>query len=227
MTPAEVVAAFRDEVVDTAEPYGWSDNALYRYLNEAQNKFCQWGIGITDVSTEGVCVVDIAAGEEFASLSPKILTIKKAYLVSTGRELSLTNIETATARDAGDEYFPSGVFRMDTTSGPVHGLILGLERNKLRWNRIPAINDRARLAVVRLPLKAIDATSTRLEIDEQYHEGLLLWMKKRAFDKVDAETGSFDKSAAYEQAFRAWCEQCRLEGQRREHVPREVVYGGL
>lgn len=227
MTPAELVAAFRDEVVDTAEPYGWSDAAVYRYLNDAQNKFCQWGVAIADVSTEGVCLVDIVAGEEFAALSSKILHVKKAFLVSTGRELTRANIEFASEQGDENAYLFDPAFRLDTTTGPVTGLILGLERNKLRWNRVPAMNDRARLAVLRLPLKTLTQDSARLEIDEQYHEGLIPWMKKRAFDKVDAETGSFEKSSAYEQAFRAWCEQCRLEQQRRDNVPRVIAYGGL
>ena len=69
--------------------------------------------------------------------------------------------------------------------------------------------------------------SSALEIDEQHHRHLLLWMKHLAYSKQDAET--YDKKAAEDNAamFEAYCKKAMKERERLRYHPRVVRYGGL
>ena len=84
------------------------------------------------------------------------------------------------------------------------------------------------LAVFRLPLVAItDDGDQALEIDEQHHEHLLLWVKHRAYDKQDAETFDRRKSDDFAARFRTYCADVKKEQDRARRVVSAVAYGGI
>lgn len=83
------------------------------------------------------------------------------------------------------------------------------------------------LRVFRLPLVPItDAGDQELEIDEQHHLSLLLWMKHRAYGKEDAETFDRSKRDDFEQRFQAYCARAKAEQVRLRHPAGTVQYGG-
>lgn len=218
MNSTEIVDLFREEMADTESPYLWGDTLLYRYLDDAQKMFCRRTEGIEDASTVEVTRLEIEAGVEWYATDKRILKVRKAFDTATGRELPVVNMETAGKQG----------IRFDGAPGPLKALVAGLEKNKLRAWPKPNVASTVDLAVFRLPLEAItDDGDQELEIDEQHHAALLLWMKHRAYNKEDAETFNRRKSDEYEARFYAYCAEARKEQERARRVNGTVIYGGL
>jgi hypothetical protein len=218
MNSTELIETFRDEMNDLAEPYLWSDSLLYRYLDDAQKMFCRLTEGIEDSSTVAVTRLDIQAGVEWYATDKRILKVRKVFDTATGRELPLVNMEKAGAE---------GV-RFDGRTGPIKALVAGLEKNKLRAWPKPSADATVDLSVFRLPLVTItDDGDQELEVDEQHHLSLLMWVKHRAYGKEDAETFNRRKSDEYEQRFYAYCSEARKEQERARRSVGTVVYGGI
>lgn len=228
MNSTDLFSAFRSDMRDEVAPYFWSDSDLARYANAAQIQFCKLEGGIAD-STSAATQVAVTAGEAFSDLHPSILKVRHARRQSNGGELVLLNLEDVQGGHLQSEDY--GVMNLTSASsflatGELRGMVLGMERNKARWVHIPAEDDTVLLTVDRRPLEAITGKGIDLEIDEDRHEYLLLWMKYMALLKQDAET--FDKARAetYKAQFEDYCRQAKGDRERREHKFRTVSYGG-
>lgn len=219
MNSTEIIDTFREEMddLDTQAPL-WSDGLLYRYLNDAQTMFCRLTEGIEDSSTADICRITVESGTDWYSISPKILKVREIVDTSTGRSYDIVNMEKASMK---------GV-RFDGRPGALKLFVTGLEKSKLRAWPMPNAGATVELRVFRLPLVEItDAGDQTLEVDEQHHLSLLLWMKHRAYGKEDVETFDRRKSDDYEQRFRAYCFEARKEQERARRSVGTVAYGGL
>lgn len=221
MTPTELLAAFRDELVDDdAQAYLWSDAAVLRYMNDAQRMFCRLTEGVEDSTAPDVCQLSVVPGTEWYTLSPLILKIRSAHRDDTGRDVQLVAAEHADSRG----------IRFDGSQGPLKALVSGLTKGKLRAWPLPNETITVTLSVFRMPLETITADNigdAEFEIDEQHHEALLMWMKHRAYGKHDSE--AFDKRRAdeFEQRFINYCEQAKREQTRMRRPVGTVSYGGI
>lgn len=207
---------FRLDVDDNVAPYLWSDALIASYANEAQKMFCRLTNGISD-STSRVCSVAIETGEPFAPLDKSILRIRRAQRASDARPITIVNVEDMDALG----------LRLDDQRGPVDFIILGMDENQVRWMRVPLADDEAKLTVFRMPLRDITAAKTPLEIAEQHHRSLLLWMKHLAYGKQDSDTYNPRAADKYEADFRAYCAQAKAEQDRARSKVRTVRYGGI
>lgn len=217
MTPGELLQRFRREMVDTVEPYLWLDEEVFAYADSAQTWFVRLTGGIAD-SSSYLTKIEVVPGESWYDLDSKILKVRAVTVASTGRRLEVVSPETA--QDKGF------VFRPGLT-GPTRGLITGLEDHKVRVWPVPNVADTLELSVLRLPFGRIDSDDCRIEVPEQHHENLLLWMKSRAYLKPDAETFDRSKSQDFESAFRAYCAQVQAELSRQRRSAGTTTYGGL
>lgn len=218
MNSTELIETFRDEMADTEAPYLWSDALLYRYLDDAQKMFCRKTEGIEDSSTAAITRLDIMPGTDWYAIDKRILKVRKAFDAATGRELPIVNMERAGAEG----------IRFDGRAAPIKALVTGLEKHKLRAWPMPSTAAVVNLSVFRLPLGPItDDGDQELEIDEQHHMALLLWVKHRAYGKEDAETFNRRKSDEYEARFLAYCADARKEQERARRNSGAVLYGGL
>lgn len=208
--------AFRADVDDSVAPFLWSDDLIAAYADDAQKKFCRLTSGIAD-STSEVCSIDMEIGEPFADLDKRILEIRRIQRDSDGRPLDIWNLEDLDAK---------GV-RLSSIPGPVRAVVLGLEEHKLRWLDVPLFDGTASLSVYRLPLRTITTTRTALEIDEQHHRALLLWMKHLAYGRQDADTYNLNLSERYEADFIRYCAGAKTEQERARKKIRVVAYGGI
>lgn len=216
MTAAGLLALFRLQVHDTAIPYLWSDDEVYKYIAEAQNQFCRETDGIADASS-AVCSITATAATAFSSVSPFIKTIRKAT-TAAGRPITLLNVE--------DNDIQGRSVALTTTQGALLTGYLGLEDYKIRWEPIPAATETVTLAVYRLPMVTV-AANTELEIPAEFHFGLLNYVMYLAYLKHDAET--FDRTKAEEFATRAdefHANAKHIQAQRK-HKPRIIAYGGI
>lgn len=218
MNSTGLFSAFRSDVRDEVTPFLWSNNDLARYAHAAQVQFCKLEGGIADSSSDATQVL-VVDGEAFAVLHPSILKVRHARRLSDGRELDILNLEDLQTRP---EYAGGTLI----TTGPVRAMVLGMETGKVRWVHIPVADDTVQLTVNRKPLTPITGPGIALEIEEDHHEYLLLWMKYLAHMKQDAET--FDKGRAdnFKAQFEEYCRQAKVDRERREHKFRTMAYGG-
>lgn len=210
-----LIAEFRNDVDDNALPQLWSDATIALYADDAQKMFCRLTNGLAD-STSQMCNIDIDEGEPWAALDKRILKIRRAERVSDGRPVTIINAE---------DLDTLGV-RLDRV-GVVNSLVLGLEENKIRWGCVPSDADAITMTVFRLPLRPITTEKSQLEIGEQHHLHLLLWMKHLAYGKQDADVYDPRKASVNEGAFRAYCTAVKSEQDRARHKTRIVAYGGI
>ncbi len=218
MLSTELLAAFRDGVSDTETPYLWSDAEVYRYMNDAQKMFCRLTGGLGDASTS-TTLLSYTTASDWIALSPLILKVKSATDSTTGKHIDIVNPEDLRKHGL--------VF--DGNAGTVDCIVLGLEPARVRLHKYPAEAGAIRLTVDRLPLIAITASGpgATLEIAEQHHEHLLLWMNHRAYGKQDAETYNKQLSAEYKFSFEQYCFEAQAEKERALTKVRTVSYGGI
>lgn len=216
---------FRIEVRDQVEQYLWSSAEIYMYLNDAQDMFCRLQGGIAD-ATSAITQLAVTAGDTFVSVSPRILKIRQATRAADGYELQILNFEDLQAGRPIDDYGCRVGYRVDHTPGPVRAIVVGMEANKIRLIQTPQEDQTINLLVYRMPLTAITGSGQALEIDEQHHRHLLLWMKHLAHQKQDAETYDRGRADMFRSEFLAYCDQAKAEREKREHKYRTVAYGG-
>lgn len=211
MNTAELLAVFREEVADTELPYLWSDASVYRYIDDAQKQFCRWTYGIADARS---FKLSVKPGTEWYALDPRILKIRSAVRTD-GRLLPVVALEKLT------EY---GI-RFDRTPGPVSALVTGMQENALRAWPLPNAATTVELRVFRLP----EATTAGgdLEIGEQHHLDLLLWVKYRAYSVQDSEASDKRKAAEFYGLFQDYCAAAKTEQGRLNRPVSTVSYGGI
>jgi hypothetical protein len=226
MDSTALLELFRSDVRDQADPPLWSDVEVFSYMDDAQKMFCRLQGGIADASS-AITRLTVPAGTVFVALSPRILKVREAHL-DDGRGLELLNFEDLQTRGSGDDYgFRSVGYTLDMSTGPVRAMVLGIEANRARLLRIPETQTTISLIVYRMPLETIEEADQPLEIDEQHHRHLLLWMKHLAHLKQDAETYDRGRSEQFRAEFLAYCDQAKAERERREHKYRSIMYGGI
>ncbi len=226
MNSTELLEAFRLDTVDTADPPLWSDPEIYRYLNDAYFQFVRITGGVADFTSEA-CEVGITAGEDTSLLHPSIMRVMSAKRRSDNREIEVVNITDLHAHYRSDYGVRVKQF-LDDTPGPVRMMVLGMQRDLVRWVQVPEFDDAVDMVVYRLPLAPITGAGQTLDgIEEMHHLHLLDWMKHLAYKKQDAETFSPKDSERSGQAFLAYCDQVRAEWERYKHKTRVVAYGGI
>ena len=159
MTTTELLALFRAEVYDLAEPYLWSDALVYIYIDDAQKQFCRDTEGLEDARS---FKLSITADTEWYTLDPKILKVRDAIDKATGYDMPIIAVEK----------MKSNGMRFDNSLGPLKALISGMEKGKYRAWPMPNQESTIELRTFRLPETVVAGDD--FEIDEQHHQHLLL-----------------------------------------------------
>ncbi len=216
MNAGELLSIFRSEMADTVEPYLWSDEEFYVYLNDAQVMFCRKTDGIADATTAEITQLPIVAGTEWYDVHTKIKKLRIAVHADNGQPVEIMNPETAQSK---------GV-RFRGTTGRVQVIVWGLEEGKVRVWPTPVEDEVIELAVFRLPLTAITDEDSTFELPEQHHLALLNWVKARAYLKQDAETIDKTRANDFERRFAAYCDESTGEQSRARRSTGATSYGG-
>lgn len=226
MTPNDLYLAFRADVVDVAAPYLWSDEEVWRYMNDAYMTFWRKVGGIPDF-TSTACSVPIVAGVEASRLNPSILRIMSASRASDFGKVEIIN-STDLGRLRSSDYGQMKEVRLDKAAGQVRYMVIGMQKNQVRWVQVPEKDDVCNLVIHRLPLESLTPQSEEIdELEEIHHSRLLLWMKHLAYLKQDAETFDKGRSDVNAAEFNAYCSECVAEKSRYMHKTRVVQYGGI
>ncbi len=234
MKPKDLYNRFRNEVFDKVDPFLWSEDEVYEYMDDAQVQLVRILRGLADASTPEVSQLKLKAGQKFAPIHKAVLRIRTAQRADTAAYLDLKNLEDFQTGNGltGDltrqnDYGNIASVRLDASVGEPRVLVLGMERNKVRVSPIPDKDYAVDLVVFRLPLQTLCCKSDTLEIDDQHHVHLLLWMKHRAYSKQDSETYDKGKATEFFNAFFDYAERARQEKERAEYKPQAIFYGGI
>ena len=226
MTPEKLLDLFRREVDDTAEPYLWSDEDFYYYLNEAQEVHVRLIGGIAD-RRSSLTKVTYKTGDQFKKYDPRILRIKGAFdednNIVTIRNLD--NFESPYLEDDYGQRLNTGL--EDSRTGSIKYLITDVETEEFQFYPIPDHDGWIRLYVYRLPLEEVANDKDELEIPSFHHMNLLNWVKHKAYMKQDIEGFDLSKSADFRAAFASWIVDAKKEKASREDRKRTVRYGGI
>jgi hypothetical protein len=226
MTSDDLYDAFRSDVVDLAKPYLWTDEEVFRYMGDAHRMFSRLTNGVSDFTSEA-CTATIVAGEAEAEIHPSILRVMTATTVSDKRPLKVLNesdLNTLLNLDYGQQR----QLIADDTPGDVVYMLIGRQRGKVRWIKVPEHNDTVQMTVYRTPLVIADSAGKEItDVHEDHHIHLLDWMKHLAYKKKDAETLDPKASEEGKESFHAYCEFVKKEWDRYKHKTRVVQYGGV
>ena len=218
--------AFRKDVVDTARPYLWSEEEVWRYMSDAHLQFVRKTGGIPDFLSEATEVA-VVAGEATAELHPSILRILSATRRSDNQPVEIININDIGKMRSSD-YGQVKSIIMDTLTGKVRYMVTGMQHGVVRWVQVPEFDDTVDLVINRLPLNRITGDKQEIfEVAEEHHIRLLDWMKHLAYKKQDADTFNQKASDLGEIGFEKYCSQVKAEIERYKHKTRVVSYGGL
>lgn len=230
MTAQELLEQYREEMVDTARPYFWSDEEILGYMDDAYKMFVRLTGGIADFTSD-FTRVSIVAHDAVGILDKRILRVMQAFRVSDGRRIDVKNqTDINFLRD--NDYGMMRPIYLDTTPGPVRYMVIGAESGKCKWIQVPEADDEAQLHVYRLPATKIEPDGSNLDFDfdeigEEHVPNLVLWMRHRGYKKHDGEVFHPGRSDEFKAAFIAYCDQTKREWERYKHKNREVQYGGL
>lgn len=217
MEVSALLTQFRLDVRDTVQTYLWSDVEFWSYLNEAQNEFCRLIGGIADATSSVAARIPVAIGVNHAPLSPLVMKVRAAF-DADGVKLDILNFEDLEASSSnGSELFAP-------VSGPLRGMVVGMEPNKVFFTTLPDAAQTVNLIVYRYPIEEIEDENSSLEIDPQHHLALLLWVRHRAHLKPDAETYDRGRAEQYERDFKLYCERAKSEKGLHDHKHRLVQF---
>ena len=225
-TASELIAYWRRCVLDTVKPYLWSDDDALSYANDAYNMFVRLTGGIADFLSDAAAV-NIVAGEATAELSPTILRIMSATRRSDNQPIEIIN-NTDLGKMRSSDYGQIKQLVLDALQGPVRYMVLGMQRDQVRWVQVPVVDDVCDMQIYRLPLEGLtNFESTLDEVAEEHRIHLVDWMSHLAYKKHDADAFDPRRSDAAAAAFQDYCKLSKAEWERYKHKRRVVNYGGL
>lgn len=229
MTPSELFENFRIEVDDVAEPFLWTSGEIDRYMDRAQREFARATDAFLDATTPSVTRVAVSTSSALVALSPLVLKVRRAELVSTSQPVAVSTVaEMDLGAITGRDYGLRVPYRWRTATGTPQFALTDFQRQKLLLVPKPVVADTLGLIVYRLPLETLTNESEELEvIDTDHQEGLLLYMQYLAYLKQDTETYNPKRSAAAKVEWKAFTAEVKQTFKRQRHVHRPVAYGGL
>lgn len=228
MDIAEVLAEFRRQVDDEAQPTLWSDAEAMGYLAFAQDHMVRAMGGIADATTPALTEVTATLNTPFTAHSPYVLRIRSGRLLTSKRDVIFANEGDAHQIMTRDYGWSQGISFDDDDVGQVTHGFLGIQENQIRWVRVPDTTETCKLHIYRLPYPRLtDEDGPPLEVSDVHHLPLVDGMKWRAYLKQDAETYDPKKSKDSEDAFRRYCDEARKQREKQQYRPKQVAYGGL
>jgi hypothetical protein len=213
MTTTELLAIFRQEVVDIATPYLWSDVLVYAYIDDAQKQFCRDTYGIEDARSFKLTILGDSSTVWYA-IDPAILKLRDA-VDSTGKPVEFVAMEKMGERG----------MKFDGTVGPLKALVTGLQKGYVRCYPIPNVASSVELRTFRL--SADVGAGDDFEIDPQHVLNLLYWVKYRAYNVHDADARDPKKAGENKALWDAYCAKAKVEQSRVRRPVSTVSYGGI
>lgn len=216
----------------------WSDEALVRYIDEAQMRMATIGLVLRDASTPAVTQVKLATGVAGYTLHKSVLAVISARYADDARDLIRTGHSALSSYQP-----PSGslTFDPETSELPPGRPVAWASDEQLdiksgasgivhlRIYPEPTVDytDTVYLRTIRKPLAplTLDDLSASPEVPEQYHLGLLDWAAYRALRNIDSDVGNVSGANAFRAPFDDMVEQARRDTLRKLFAPTSWGFG--
>lgn len=217
-TSDDLVGIFRREVDDLPQQNGstagslWSDDDIYRYMNSAANMTAR-----RVMSLYKIFELDITAGEGLIKFpTERILKVRRAYSITGRREIRQLNMSDSYIIDDYGLSVRSATW--ETTTGPPNSFALDYRPGYLRLFPIPTANDTLVVHAHVIPAIMVPGDTVPFTADEDISL-VLMWMKKLAYDKHDADTFDAGKSQRFEAEFERRVREREPEFRRQTRSP--------
>ena len=197
MTLEQLIAQFRVDAQDHAEPYFWPDAMVTGWLNEAQAEAAIRARLIHESASADVCQIAVVAGTATYALHASLFEITyQAFLDADGRRHRLQVVSI--------EWLDANVPRWREGEGPGVPVWLVQTDNSLRVAPTPKVAGTIVLEGYRLPLVDLVADTDVPEINAAHHRHLVDWALHRAFGIPDSESFDAQRAGQAEAAFSAY-----------------------
>ena len=202
----------------------WSNAELTRYIDEAQNEFCERINALPD-STQFTS--EVKAGDPWVKIDERITLIRKGRLETLKITLIPTTLKEVEEGLMADDY--SKAFAVsdsweDRVGHPRH-VITDIEAGKGRLVPTPVADDVISWSVYRMPkVSLIDGGE--VEIENKYRRGLLLLAKAKAYSKHDTETRQESKADSFMQKWEDFIDRADKGHKRKRRRAQSMPVGG-
>lgn len=218
ITSADTINRFRSDVDDSLRgPVDAPDvDALWKiddvngYLEDAVDR-----VAAETLAEFRTFTVPVKAAELYVNLSTsmQVLDIERAYLQTARRSLHPQNVD-APLRRLGDYGSPFSIFHSEwetVTGTPTH-YIRDEKPNALRLVPIPVADDTLEITAKTIPAFTAGGTLPFSTLRDRHL--VILWMKKLAYEKHDADTFDPARASKFEAEYEARMQDRRYEAQR-------------
>ena len=193
MTLAELIAAYRTEAHDKAEPFFASDEEVTGWLNEGVKEAAIRGRLIHENDDPAICQIDVVPGASSYPLHPSIYELTHiAYLKdgeSRRRPLCLTSTELMDAEVPGWR---------DAEGDPVYAI----QGDKgIRLAPRPLAAGKVMIEGYRVPVEPMIDPGDEPEINQIHHQHITQWAVYRASVMIDADIFDPERAARAESEF--------------------------
>ena len=205
MTITELIAQYRRESRDNADPPLVSNEELIVLYNEAIDQACTRKQLLFDATTADVCELDIDDTTAIYDLHESIVTPTMAYLIdSTGKHIPLKIVD----RFEMDRINP--VWRADAAGEPGYLIV---DEKSVQLTPPPAAAHTLKMEVYRTPLATeklpadpedepfTEEHTSSPVIAKGHHEHLVHWVLSRVYGYGDNELLAPGKAAKHESMF--------------------------
>lgn len=195
MNLEELIASFREDATDKVATYLWTDEAVTRWLNEAQDEAAVRGRLLLDDSTQAVTRIAVTEGQASYQLHAKVYEIAHLHWQPSAAAHRGKPVELVT-REWLDRNHPGWRVRFDCDS-----MYAIQTEGALRLVPTPREAGVLTLEAYRLPLKPLVNDTDKPEIHAASHPYLVYWALHRAFSQPDADGFDPQRAATAEATF--------------------------
>lgn len=212
----------------------WSDEALMRYMNEAQQLFTRQTLCLLDGTTDEITRITLVAGQAEYPLSPKVINVFSAGIEGEGKDMVRAGHELVDQRAQaqplttdlgfGDPVAPAKISECPT--------VYTTDEDSMTFRVHPEASDKCdgrivRMRVARLPINdlTLNDLDASPEIREEYHLGMLDWAAYRALSNHDSDAEAGNRAEKRKERFEDMVKEVKLDIRRRRFSPTAWKFG--
>ena len=188
-----LIAAFRVDAKDRADPPLFEEEDVIAWLNEAQDEAAVRARLLHESANATLCEIAVQAGVTVYVLHPSLYELD--YLVFEPSDGSQARQVTLKSAGELDRSMPDWRRERGFVDHAVQ------DDKSLRLARVPAVGGVLRIEGYRLPLVAMAQDTDEPEIHRAHHRHLVDWALFRAFSVPDADTFDPVRAGKAEAAF--------------------------
>jgi len=217
MNLSQLIARFRTDANDKAQPYFWGDDEITAWLNDAVEEAAIRGRLIHESSNASMCRIAVLANQSVYKLHPSMYELDSLMFQVTGD--SCIKPVCLVSQDYLNEFMPDW---RQCTGDPEYAI----QSDKgLRLTPTPSRDGVLMIEGYRLPKQQMEADDDTPEINAAHHRHLIHWALHKGFSIPDTESFDPNRSNTAEAAFTQYFgirPDSDLRRTTREDVPHHV-----